>query len=71
MYKMTISTFAYELLREQDLHDRVVFMLTEFSQTAGTDINADYHWATITEEDFLIAKLKYPEAFKYITTRKI
>lgn len=77
MVKLTISTFAYEVLREhqyedqEDNYEKLITMLKTYSQTAGTDINTDTHWATFLDEDLLVAKLKYPEVFKYITVRAI
>jgi hypothetical protein len=38
---------------------------------AGTNMNLEYHWAQITEEDYLMAKLKHPHAFKYFTARRV
>lgn len=77
MYKLTISTFAYEILREHDYEDqednyeRLVDMLKTYAKNAGTDLNTDTHWAEFEDNDLVLAQLKYPEVFKYITTRKI
>ena len=77
MHKITISTFAYEILREheyedqRDQYERLIEMLSTYSQRAGTDHATDTHWAEIEDEDLLIARLKYEEVFKYLTVRRI
>jgi hypothetical protein len=69
MKELRISTFAYELLRELNKHDDLTLMLKEFTHAHGTNFPLDYHWADITDEQLLLAKLKYMDTFKYITVK--
>lgn len=69
MKELRISVFSYELLKELGKDQELQSMLREFTNTSGTNHQWDYHWADITDENLLMAQLKYSQAFKGVTVR--
>jgi ABC-type phosphate transport system substrate-binding protein len=69
MKELRISVFAYELLKELGKDQELQSLLKEFTDNSGTNYQLDYHYADITDENLLMAKLKHNDAFKYITVR--
>jgi hypothetical protein len=46
-------------------------MAEEFSTDNGVDWNFEYRWMTMTEENYLLAKLKYDPILSAMTVRTI
>lgn len=43
--------------------------MQEFAHDAGMDRTFDYRWAIMTDENHMLAQIKYPEILKLLTVR--
>jgi hypothetical protein len=71
MKELRISTFAYNILAEylgaEHIYEELANMLLEYCPRGGTNKELEYHWADITDEDLIIAKLKHYDMFRFLT----
>ena len=65
MYKISLG---FERTQELPLcvRERMRDMVSEYSDKNGIDWQLEYRWATFTEHDFLLAKLKYNDILSYM-----
>lgn len=69
---MRISVSEYEFLTTtNELRREILDMMREYAHNAGIDLHYEYRWAIMSEENFLLAKLKYPQLINHMTVRSI
>lgn len=66
---LTISEHILALL-EEDTRTLLKQMTKDFADSSGIDREFEYRWITMTEENHLLAKIKYPDTIKYMTERQ-
>lgn len=50
---------------------RILDLAREFAENSGMDWEFQYRWMTMTEENYLLAELKYGDIIRYMTVRTI
>lgn len=66
---LTISEHILSLLTKEQ-QQQLKAMTKEFAETGGIDVEFEYRWITMTEENYLLASIKYADIIKYMAVRK-
>ena len=70
MYKISLSEHEFlTTTRENQL--TILAMGREFAANSGVDLEYEYRWMTMTEENYFLARLKYDSILSAMTSRKI
>lgn len=70
MLKISIS--EYQLLSTtEELRQEIISMIKEFAHDAGIDYQFEYRWATMTDENYMLAKIKHTKVLSALTVRRI
>jgi hypothetical protein len=59
MIKLTIAEYQF-LSTTAENQQRLKSIASEFAESTGIDWEFEYRWMMLTDENYLIAKLKYP-----------
>lgn len=70
MHKLTLA--EYQFVSTTDLwRTRIKTMMQELAEDSGIDWNMEYRWATMTDENYFIALLKYDDILRHFSIQKI
>lgn len=70
MYKLTLAEHQF-LTTTAQWRDRIKTMMQELATSSGIDWQFEYRWATMTDENYFIAQLKYDDILKHMKTTRI
>ncbi len=60
MYKISVAEYQFQTTTDE-LRQLIKQMAEDFAQDQGIDWQFEYRWMTMTDQAFLLAKLKYPK----------
>lgn len=70
MYKLTLAEHQF-LTTTASWRSRIKAMMQELASNTGIDWQFEYRWATMTDENYFIAQLKYDDILKHMKTTRI
>jgi hypothetical protein len=62
----------YQLLSTTDeLREEILSMIREFAHDAGIDWQFEYRWAMMSDENYMLARIKHEKILSALTVRRI
>lgn len=68
MKRISVSEYQFQTTTEEN-RLRIKAMAREFADDSGIDWQYEYRWMTMTDEAFLLARLKYWPLLSAMTVR--
>jgi hypothetical protein len=66
--KVSISEHQF-LTTTDELREEIISMIKEFAHDAGIDWQFEYRWAIMTDENYMLAKIKHNRILTALTVR--
>ncbi len=60
MYKLSVAEYQFQTTTDE-LRQQIKHMAQDFADDMGIDWQFEYRWMILTDESYLLAKLKYPK----------
>lgn len=70
MYKLSLAEYQFATTTDE-LRSELLAMAREFSNQAGIDWQFEYRWMTMTDENYMLARLKHPLLIGALQVKKI
>ena len=70
MIKLTLPEYQF-VTTTAAWRDRIKMMMQELATNSGIDWEFEYRWATMTDENYFIAQLKYDDILTHMKISRI